>query len=109
MTKGRYHVKCLQFSTRRGGGVKIGLNLVHVVIECLLTYIRWKTWGNTLDSSSSPHQKEIFERLREFPYFSSVNTGFLKKKLPILHSPSSFCNYLALDFQRQYYCDETFQ
>ena len=33
VTKGRYHVKYPQLSTRGGEGVKIGQNLVHVVIE----------------------------------------------------------------------------
>ena len=37
--KGGGYVKCPRLSTRGGEGVKIGQNLVHIVVECPLIQI----------------------------------------------------------------------
>ena len=74
VTKGRYHVKYPQLSTRGGEGVKIGQNLVHVVIEWTLTVDKRQSQSN-LHLNTAENFVFFLPRINQLHIISAVNMG----------------------------------
>ena len=74
VTKGRYHVKYPKLSTQGGEGVKIGQNLVHVVIEWTLTVDKRQSQSN-LHLNTAENFVFFLPRINQLHIINAVNMG----------------------------------